>query len=420
MPTITIMTGGTRGDVQPYVALGAGLQAAGYTVRIAASDNFAGLVTDAGLTFVSTGESIEALLNSPPWRATLERGNFVTILRQMQREMRSRAAQQARQIPTIIHGSDLLIAGMAGFGGAFTAALAAQIPILIAHLVPFTPTRRFPSPLIPVATLGGMLNRLSFRVMQLVFWQTLHAADAATRTTLGLPAAPLGGPFGQYERQQIPVMYGYSPHVLPRPNDWPPQHVVTGYWFLDPPLGWIPPADLVAFLAAGPPPIYLGFGSMGGRNPEAAGRMALEALAQTGQRGILAAGWGGLTVRDVPPTVHLLEAIPHAWLFPHLAGIVHHGGAGTTAAALRAGVPSIVVPFMGDQAFWGKRVAELGVGPPPIARTSLRSVQLGHAIERVVRDAAMQQRAAVLGQQIDGDRGIPAAVAIVQRLVPVP
>jgi len=221
MPTITIMTGGTRGDVQPYVALGAGLQAAGYTVRIAASDNFAALVADAGLTFVSTGESIEALLNSPEWRTTLERGTFVTILRQMQREMRSRAAQQARQIPAILHGSDLLIAGLAGFGGAFTAAAAAQIPILIAHVFPFTPTRHFPSPLVPVATLGGLFNRLSFRVMHLVFWQTLQAADAATRATLGLPAAPLGGPFGQYERQQIPVIYGYSPYVLPRPDDWP-------------------------------------------------------------------------------------------------------------------------------------------------------------------------------------------------------
>lgn len=216
MPIITIMTGGTRGDVQPYVALGVGLQAAGYTVRVAASDNFAPLVTDAGLSFISTGESIEVLLNSPAWRATLERGNFVTILRQMQREMGSRAAEQARQLPAILHGSDLLIAGMAGFGGAFTAATAAQIPMLIAHVFPFTPTSMFPSPLVPVKTLGGMLNRLSFRLMQFVFWQTLKAADAATRTTLGLPAAALTGPFGHYERQHIPVIYGYSPHVLPR------------------------------------------------------------------------------------------------------------------------------------------------------------------------------------------------------------
>ncbi len=224
MPIITIMTGGTRGDVQPYVALGVGLQAAGYTVRVAASDNFAPLVTDAGLSFISTGESIEVLLNSPTWRATLERGNFVTILRQMQREMRSRAAEQARQLPAILHGSDLLIAGMAGFGGAFTAATAAQIPMLIAHVFPFTPTSMFPSPLVPLKTLGGMLNRFSFRLMQFVFWQTLKAADAATRTTLGLPAAPLAGAFGQYERQQIPVIYGYSPHVLPRPSDWPAHH----------------------------------------------------------------------------------------------------------------------------------------------------------------------------------------------------
>lgn len=147
---------------------------------------------------------------------------------------------------------------------------------------------------------------------------------------------------------------------------------------------------------------------MGGRNPEAAGRMALEALAHTGQRGILAAGWGGLTVGNVPPTVYLLEAIPHAWLFPQLAAIVHHGGAGTTAAALRAGVPSIVVPFMGDQAFWGRRVAALGVGPAPMARKSLRSTQLSQAIDRVLRDTAMHQRAAALGQQAPLRRGANA------------
>jgi sterol 3beta-glucosyltransferase len=417
MPIISIVTSGTRGDVQPYIALGAGLKSAGYTVRLLSTINFAGLASDAGLEFHSTGESIEDLLQSPEWRAVTENGNFLTILKRMRSEMRDRAAESAAILPPLLEGSDLIVAGMSLFGGVHSIAGALKIPLVESHVFPFTPTREFPSPLLPNLPFGRLLNRLSFHGTRQVFWQSLKVSDAATRQILGLGKAPFWGPFRALARSHTPVLYGYSGHVLPRPADWPEQHQLTGYWFLDAPAAWAPPADLVEFLAAGPPPVYIGFGSMGSSDPHAAGRIALEALERSGQRGVLASGWGGLSLGDLPDSVHMIAAIPHSWLFPRMAAVVHHGGAGTTAAGLRAGVPSIIVPFMGDQPFWGKRVADLGVGPRPIPRKKLGAAELAGAISAAVSDPALRQRAHDLGQRLRAEDGVAVAVGLIERFL---
>lgn len=415
MPIVSIVTSGSRGDVQPYVALGAGLKAAGYRVRLMGTVNFAGLASDAGLEFHSTGPSVEELLQSPEWRAVTENGNFLTILARMRSEMRGRAAESAAILPPLLAGSDLILAGMSVFGGVHSIAGALKIPLVESHVFPFTPTSAFPSPLVPNLPFGRALNRLSFHVTRQVFWHSLKAADQATRQVLGLKKAPFWGPFGALARSRTPVLYGYSGHVLPRPADWSAQHHLTGYWFLDEPAGWAPPAELAAFLAAGPPPVYIGFGSMGSRDPREAGRIALEALERSGQRGVLASGWGGLSLSELPDSVHMISAIPHSWLFGRMAAVVHHGGAGTTAAGLRAGVPSIIVPFMGDQPFWGKRVAELGVGPPPIPRKQLSADRLAAAISAAVADADMRRQAGELGRRLRAEDGVGAAVALIDR-----
>ncbi|CAA9577642.1 MAG: UDP-glucose:sterol glucosyltransferase, partial [uncultured Thermomicrobiales bacterium] len=278
-----------------------------------------------------------------------------------------------------------------------------------------TPTQAFPSPLTPALRLGGALNRLSFRVMRQMFWQGFKVADVATRRELGLGKGPWGGPYRALERNRVPALYGYSPHVLPRPADWPAEHHVTGYWFLGAPEGWTPPPDLAAFLDAGEPPVFVGFGSMGSRDPREAGRVALEALERSGRRGVLASGWGGLTAADLPDTVFPVTSIPHTWLFPRMAAVVHHGGAGTTGAALRAGVPSVVVPFGLDQPFWGRRVAALGVGTQPIPRKRLTSARLAKAITESTTDAAMLRRAGALGRDLGAEDGVGAAVALIHR-----
>lgn len=412
---IAVVASGTRGDVQPYLALSQELQDAGYDVRLLASENFEALITEAGVAFGSTGMGAEERIQSEEWRKTIEGGNFLKLLGKMQAEMKNAAVELAPKLPPLLADSDLIIAGMAGLGGAFSVAEHYKIPVIQAYVVPFTPTQAFATPLVPGLPLGKILNGPSYQIMRQMFWQSTKAADAETRKLLGMASPPFWGPFRALAASPMPILYGFSRHVLPRPHDWGPQIHVTGYWFLDEGEGWQPPADLVNFLAAGDPPVYIGFGSMGSRNPEEAAQIALDALARSGQRGVLASGWGGLKAADVPETVHLISSLPHSWLFPRMAAVVHHGGAGTTAAGLRAGVPSIVTPFGMDQPFWGRRIAELGVGPQPIRRKHLTGERLAASITQAITDSSMRRRAADLGEAIRSEDGVGNAVTVVAR-----
>lgn len=213
----------------------------------------------------------------------------------------------------------------------------------------------------------------------------------------------------------IPMLYGHSAYVLPRPDDWREHWYVTGYWFLDAAPDWQPPADLIAFLDDGPPPVYVGFGSMPGRDPAALTRLVLDALKKAEQRAILATGWGALAEIDVPDTVFVVSSVPHDWLFPRMAAVVHHGGAGTTAAGYRAGVPTAIVPHFGDQSFWGRCTERLGVGVQTVLRRSLTPDDLARALRRVTSDGVMQQRAILLGDRIRGEDGIGTAIQLIEK-----
>jgi sterol 3beta-glucosyltransferase len=211
------------------------------------------------------------------------------------------------------------------------------------------------------------------------------------------------------------MLSAYSPSIIPHPTDWPATVAVTGYYFLDAQTDWQPSPALQAFLAAGAPPVYIGFGSMAGRNPEQLATLVLEALAQSGQRGLLLTGWGGLRPETVPDSVFVVNSAPHGWLFPRMAAVVHHGGAGTTAEGLRAGVPTVIVPFVFDQPFWGARVNALGLGPAPIPQKKLTADRLAHAIRVAVTDSGMRQRAKACGAAIRAENGIGNAVHFIQR-----
>lgn len=414
---IAVVTSGSRGDVQPYVALGKGLQDAGHDVRLLGGEDFEALASATGLDFQSLGPNIQALTESDAWRQTLERGDFLAILRKMRAEVKKVATGMAQRLPGLLRGSDLIVAGMSGMGGVFAIAEQFAIPVVEAYVFPFTPTAAFSSPLFSRLPAAGLLNRLSFHLTHQLFWQNMKALDGAVRQTLEMERESFWGPFRRHKQQRTPVLYGYSPAVLPQPKEWGPRYRVTGYWFVDEPPGWQPPTDLLAFLEAGSPPVYIGFGSMRDRDPRETGRIALEALDRTGQRGVLSAGWGGLKPGALPATVHAIGSLPHSWLFPRMAAVVHHGGAGTTAAGLRAGVPSIVVPFMGDQHFWGKRVAELGVGPAPLPRKKLTAEALALAISKSLPDSAMRRRAASLGESIRDEDGVGEAVTAIDKFI---
>jgi sterol 3beta-glucosyltransferase len=210
----------------------------------------------------------------------------------------------------------------------------------------------------------------------------------------------------------LPILYGFSRHVLPLTA---PNRHVTGYWTLPAGPGWTPPPALEAFLARGGPVVSIGFGSMASATPETVTALVLGAVRRAGVRAVLLSGWGGLAALPPSDDLFCAEALPHDWLFPRVQAIVHHGGAGTTGAALQAGVPAIVVPFTADQPFWGMRVAALGVGPAPIPRKRLTEQALADALRRTVDDHAMAARAASLGSLIRAEDGVAAAVRHFQR-----
>jgi UDP:flavonoid glycosyltransferase YjiC (YdhE family) len=281
-------------------------------------------------------------------------------------------------------------------------------------LFPLTPTRAFPTFVFGRGLdRGAWGNRLFWQVTDQVVWQLIHRDDSRLRRELGLRPLPFWGPGQRQEREGMPVLYAYSPTVLPRPADWPARIQVTGYWFLDPPPGWQPPADLERFLAAGPPPVSFGLGSMVGRDAAATLRLVLRALALCRQRGVLLAGWSGLGQGgSLPESVFAAQSVPHSWLFGRVAAVVHHGGAGTTGAALRAGVPSVTTPLAADQPSWARRIHELGAGPAPIPFGTLTTERLAAAIREAVTSAALRERAAALGRQIRAEDGLGRAVAL--------
>ncbi len=413
---IAIIAPGSRGDVQPYIALGKGLAGAGHEVRLVTHENFRALVESYGLEFWLMGGNVTDVVQGQAMRDRLDKGNFLGILAEVAKEGQRAALAMAEGGLAASQGVDLLLGGMGGIYNGIALAEKLGLPFLQAHLLPFTPTGEFASVLVASAPawLGGGFNRLTHHLLRQMMWQGFRGGDArARRETFNLPPAPFSGPYNSDCLQGQPILYGFSPSVLPPPADWGDDVHVTGYWFLDSAEDWQPPAALTAFLEAGPPPVYVGFGSMSSRKPEETANLVLAALARTGQRAILLSGWSGMQTAEVPDSVFVIESVPHAWLFPRVAAVVHHGGAGTTAAGLRAGVPSLVIPFFGDQPFWGKRVADLGVGPSPIPRKKLTVEKLAEAIERAATDETMRQRAANLGAKIRAEDGIARAVAVI-------
>jgi sterol 3beta-glucosyltransferase len=211
------------------------------------------------------------------------------------------------------------------------------------------------------------------------------------------------------------VLYGFSRHIIPPPEDWPESVSVAGFWFLNEEDHWKPPKSLKAFLSRGEPPVYFGFGSIFGRDPKHATQIILEAVHRTGVRAVIAQGWGGLepTASTQSGSVIFIKAAPHRWLFPQVSAVAHHGGCGTTAAGLLAGKPSIVCPFFGDQPFWGQHVERLGVGPSPIPQKKLTVERLCHAIDAAMNNATMRQNAATLGTRLSKENGTANAVAFI-------
>jgi sterol 3beta-glucosyltransferase len=417
--TITLLTSGTLGDVLPFVALGRGLVAAGVRVRIATHAPFAPLVRRHGLVFAAVDGSPNELLQADPEALTLAGGPLRAALASW-RFVRAAQPVYGRMLASAwaaCRGSDALVAALPTWWG-LEIAESLGVPCVLAPLQPLTPTRAWPSALLPLPdALGPCANVLSHRLLAALLRLPWRAPLARwRREVLGLLPARRD-PLAQALAGGTPFVYGFSPWLAPRPPDWPERHVVAGFWRLDADPGWRPPDHLRAFLEAGPQPVYVGFGSMGAGRPAEDARLALEALAFAGYRGVLPGG--GEVARLAAGRRHVcaIESAPHGWLMPHMAAAVHHGGAGTTAASLGAGLPTVTVPFAADQYFWGRRVAALGAGPPPVPRHRLTSVRLADLIRAAAEVPTYRRRAAALGVLLRQERGVERAVEIIRALL---
>ena len=403
---ITILALGSRGDVQPYAALGKGLKSAGHQVRFITFEGFAALIAENELEFHPIHGDAQVLVASAG-------ANMLALVR----SFGSLAEGYAHDLSAPHLGeTDLLINQLpAGLYG-FDLAEKYRIPMVLAAVIPLARTGAFPLMGFPKLPVPGY-NKATYFLGGWIAWHMFRPViNRWRKRTLNLPPLPLGH-VEKLERQRIPILNGFSQYVVPRPRDWDPHIHITGYWFPEN-RQWQPPHPLTEFLNEGSPPVFIGFGSMPMKDPGRTTKSILEALRQSGQRAILHMGWGGLGSQSLPDSVFRIEYAPYDWLFPQMSMVIHHGGSGTTAFALRAGIPSCVVPFVFDQFYWGERTARLGVGPQPIPFKKLTVDNLRKAMEVCLSSPQIRQNALELGQKIQGENGIENAVRILENMIP--
>jgi sterol 3beta-glucosyltransferase len=414
--TITLLTSGTRGDVQPYLALGLGLRDAGYHIRIATHDAFVPMVERVGLEHVRLSENPSDLFAKPGGEHALRfDGNPIQNLRaslkfihdsQISSELMFDSAWRACQ------DSDALIIGLPTTWGAHIAD-ALHIPHVRCFLQPFTPTHEFPSPLLPFTfSLGTKYNCMTYRIVQEIIWQSWRGIiNRWRRNTLHLKPAP----FFKHP-DSSPMLYGFSPRIVSRPADYPGSHHIVGYWFLNSANDWSPSSNLQNFLSDGAPPVYIGFGSLKIDRPNETLALITRGLQANNLRAVLSVSHE-FSSASLPQNIFPIRDVPHDWLFPQMFTIVHHGGAGTTGASLRAGIPTIVIPLAVDQFFWGARVAALGVGPQPIPQRNLTEEKLSRALHQATHDAQIKSRAQNLAREISKEDGVERAVELIRAIL---
>ncbi|KAL2644152.1 hypothetical protein R1flu_011739 [Riccia fluitans] len=419
---IVMLIVGTRGDVQPFVAIGKHLQGYGHRVRLATHSNFREFVMTAGLEFYPLGGDPKVLagymvknkgfLPSVPSEVTVQRKQIKQIIHSL---LPACTAADPEAVSGLPFRAQAIIANPPAYGHVHVAEYL-QVPLHIFFTMPWTATSEFPHPLSRVKSPAGY--RLSYQVVDALIWWGIRSMinDFRKKKLKLRPITYLSGSQGSIT--ELPTGYIWSPHLVPKPRDWGPLIDVVGFCFLNLAQDYKPPQDLVDWLAAGPAPIYVGFGSLPVVDPKGMTEIIIKALKETKQRGIIYKGWGGIgDLKEVGKDIYLVEDCPHDWLFKHCVAVVHHGGAGTTAAGLKAGCPTTVVPFFGDQPFWGDRIHAKGVGPPPIPVDQFSLDKLVKAIEYMLNDE-VKTRADDIAKAMEKEDGVDGAVKAFHKHLP--
>ncbi|KAH3916821.1 hypothetical protein HBH56_063490 [Parastagonospora nodorum] len=434
---VVIQVVGSRGDVQPFIALGKVLKETyGHRVRLATHPCFDSFVQENGLEFFSIGgdpSKLMAFMVKNPalmpgfrsllsgdvarrrqdvaeyiegcWRSCYESGNGLDA-DDLSGPTENESGLRSGTRPFV---ADCIIANPPSFAHIHCAEKLG-IPLHIMFTMPYSPTQAFAHPLANIQSSNAdrqLTNYISYALIELLSWQGLGDIINQFRAKcLSLdPVSVLWAP-GMLQRLEVPHTYCWSPALIPKPKDWGPRISIAGFYFLNLASGYTPDVSLQAFLDAGAPPVYIGFGSIVLDDPNAMTELIFEAVKKTGQRVLLSKGWGGMGADElhVPDSVFMLGNVPHDWLFKQVSCVVHHGGAGTTAAGITAGRPTVVVPFFGDQPFWGAMVARAGAGPDSIPHKQLTADNLADAINFCLKPESLQ-RARTLADKITAERG---------------
>lgn len=441
---VVIQIVGSRGDVQPFVALGQVLKNQyGHRVRIATHPVFRDFVTENGLEFFSIGgdpsELMAFMVKNPGlmpgmdslksgdigkrrkgiyemvtgcWRSCIETGDGTgieasdDILENMSFDSATSVSGSPFSSPFV---ADAIIANPPSFAHVHIAEKLG-IPLHLMFTMPWSPTQAFPHPLASITSSNAdatMTNFISYALVDMMTWQGLgDVINRFREKSLGLEPVSIMWAPGMTSRLRIPYTYCWSPALIPKPKDWGDYIDISGFYFLNLATNFNPPEDLAAFLDSGPPPVYIGFGSIVVDDPNAMTKMIFDAVLKTGQRALVSKGWGGFGADQIgiPDGVFMLGNVPHDWLFKKVSCVVHHGGAGTTAAGIAAGRPTVVVPFFGDQPFWGAMTAKAGAGPKPVPYKDLTADKLAAAIKEALKPESLE-RAAELSAKISKEHG---------------
>lgn len=423
---ITCLTIGSRGDVQPYIALCKGLLAEGHKAKIATHLEFKDWIEKHGIEFAPVEGDPSELM-----RLCIENGTFtISFLREANSTMRTWLDGLLTSSWLACKGSDVLIESPSAMAGIHIAEKL-RIPYWRAFGMPWTRTRAYPHAfMMPQYRMGGTYNFYTYGLFDNVFWKaTAHQINKWRNKTLGLPSTSLD----KLHANKVPFLYNFSQHVVPPPIDYSDWIRITGYWFLDEGgKDWTPPDDLVAFIDKARKDekklVYIGFGSIILDNPAKFTREIIDAVRKADIRCILSKGWSdrldsksaegqhqedGSGAKDsnisktkaapeqteisLPPEIFAIKSAPHDWLFNQIDAAAHHGGSGTTGASLRAGIPTIVRPFFGDQFFFGGRVEDLGVG---ILLKKWGVNSFARALWEATHSERMIVKARVLGENI--------------------
>ncbi|WP_210587308.1 glycosyltransferase [Streptomyces sp. GESEQ-35] len=407
------MTAGSRGDVAPYTGLGHGLSQVGHEVTLVTHGCFEPLVAGAGLGFHPLPLDPRAELESSRGRGLHRSATGVGKLARVVAMARALVGRMTDELVAAARASDVLLLSSSLAPLGHTVAEGLSLPSMGVYLQPVAATREFAPAVLGGGSWSAVGNRIAGHGVSLAVEHVFASTVPEVRARLGLPRARATAGLRRRERQGWPVQHGFSPLVVGRPRDWRTGLDVAGYWWPYDRVAQLPP-QLRDFLDAGEPPVFVGLGSATVPDPEQLSADIVRALRRAGLRGVIQRGWGGLGAAG--DDMLTIDEVPHSALFPHMAAVVHHTGAGTTAAGLRAGVPAVPVPIQFDEAFWAARLVTLGVAPRAVPLRRLSVDALASALVRVTQDPGYRERARALGVRIRGEDGVAPVLAAVNRL----